>query len=363
MIEAPTPRDEAARVATLHDLNILYTPAEERFDRITRMACRLLDVPTALVSLVDSECQWFKSAQGLDAPETPRSISFCGHAITSSETLVVPDTLRDERFADNPLVIGEPHIRFYAGHPLHADNGARLGTLCVIDHRPRKLTDSDLQALRDLAGWVSNELRLNLMNWAQRELIAERDELQRRAMIDSLTRLLNREAVLEVLEREMERATRTSSRLCVVVADVDRFKQVNDTYGHPTGDAVLKSVASNLRSAFRTYDAVGRLGGEEFLVVLSECGPAEGLRVAERVRLRVEGQVHDTPEGPLRVTLSQGMVTWDGTQEASPSQLIEAADRAMYRAKKGGRSRVEHDAFELPERGQDPRPQAARVRA
>ncbi|MFV1921534.1 MAG: GAF domain-containing protein [Methylotenera sp.] len=148
------PPDEAARLKTLRYLNILDTPAEERFDRLTRMAKRLFDVSFALVSLVDENRQWFKSCAGLDVSETPRDISFCGHTILGDDIFIIPDATKDERFADNPLVLNEPHIRFYAGCPLKFTNGNRLGTLCIIDQQPRNLTDEDLIVLKDLASMV-----------------------------------------------------------------------------------------------------------------------------------------------------------------------------------------------------------------
>jgi len=160
MLAPAVPLDEAKRLATLRGLSILDTPPEERFDRLTRLAQRVFDVPITVVTLVDSNRQWFKSCQGLDATETPRSISFCGHAILGDEVFVVPDAALDPRFADNPLVTGAPHIRFYAGQPLKANNGSRLGTLCIIDTKPRQPSQADLDVLRDLAALVENELNL-----------------------------------------------------------------------------------------------------------------------------------------------------------------------------------------------------------
>jgi len=158
LLEPPIPDDEEVRLATLHNMGLLDTSPEERFDRLTRLAQHLLNVPIALVSLVDSNRQWFKSCQGLDASETSRSISFCGHAILEDQVFVIPDALRDPRFEDNPLVTGAPHIRFYAGQPLRADNGSRVGTLCVIDSKPHQLTKIERDCLRDLAILVEGEL-------------------------------------------------------------------------------------------------------------------------------------------------------------------------------------------------------------
>ena len=151
MQQPPLPDDEAARQKALEASGLLDSGAEERFDRITRLARRLFEVPIALITLVDGQRQWFKSCQGLSVSETPRDISFCGHAILDEAGLVVENALADARFADNPLVTGPPHIRFYAGAPLHEAGGQRIGTLCIIDDKPRRFSEQDQLALRDLA--------------------------------------------------------------------------------------------------------------------------------------------------------------------------------------------------------------------
>lgn len=154
MQAAPLPDNEAERLAALRALLILDTPPEQRFDKIVEFAASEFDVPIALISLIDKERQWFKARVGLPVCETGRDISFCGHAIMAADIMVVPDALRDARFADNPLVTGEPGIRFYAGAPLILPSGAALGTLCLIDRRPRTLDAMELgilSTLRDLA--------------------------------------------------------------------------------------------------------------------------------------------------------------------------------------------------------------------
>jgi len=158
-MEAPlVPDNEKERLRALHGMCLLDTLPDMRFDRLTRIAKQLFQVPIVLVSLVDSNRQWFKSCQGLDTRETPRDISFCGHAILDGEVFCVPDTLLDPRFANNPLVSGAPHIRFYAGAPLSSADGYLVGTLCIIDHKPRTLSASDHRTLRDLADCVEDEL-------------------------------------------------------------------------------------------------------------------------------------------------------------------------------------------------------------
>lgn len=171
MREPTLPPDEDKRLAVLRSLQILDTPPEERFDRITRIAVQLFKVPISLVTLIDANRQWFKSCQGLNLSETPRAISFCGHAILSDEILVIPDAKKDSGFSDNPLVTNAPHIRFYAGCPLAVSEGHKLGTLCIWDHRPRRMGNEDLKALRDLASLAEDELsnltlsRANTLLW------------------------------------------------------------------------------------------------------------------------------------------------------------------------------------------------------
>ena len=154
MKSAPIPENEKERLAALHALLILDTPPEQRFDRITAFAASEFDVPIALISLVDENRQWFKSTFGLDVCATSRDLAFCAHALHSTEPLIVPDALEDERFFDNPAVTGAPHVRFYTGAPLVLPSGLIAGTLCIIDTQPRQLDATDLAilgTLRDLA--------------------------------------------------------------------------------------------------------------------------------------------------------------------------------------------------------------------
>ena len=169
MMIPATPDREAERLATLRDLLILDTDPEEKFDALTSYACSQFDVPIALVSLVDANRQWFKSRCGFDVTQTGRDISFCGHAILQDGILVVPDTLQDERFAANPLVTGDPRIRFYAGCPLAMANGHNIGTFCLLDRRPRVLDEWELDHLRDLARVVALEIQgiAALEDWRQ----------------------------------------------------------------------------------------------------------------------------------------------------------------------------------------------------
>ena len=157
-LTAPVPADETQRIGTLRSLSLLDTDFDPRFDRLTRLAAEAFRVPIALMTLVDTSRQWFKACVGLDIRETSREVAFCSHAILASDVLVVPDTLHDPRFADNPLVTGAPHIRFYAGCPLRVGTSSPVGTLCLIDTRPRALTTVQIELLRSLADLVEREL-------------------------------------------------------------------------------------------------------------------------------------------------------------------------------------------------------------
>ena len=158
MLAAPIPANDSDRLAALRQLLILDTPPEERYDKVVRFAAAEFDMPIALLSLVDENRQWFKAIVGLDVCETARDISFCGHAILQSDILVIPDARADERFADNPIVTGPPHVIFYAGAPLAMESGFTIGTLCLIDHKPRTLDATELAILGTLRDLLLEEL-------------------------------------------------------------------------------------------------------------------------------------------------------------------------------------------------------------
>ena len=186
-MNVPLPPNEAERLETLHDYAILDTAPEAAFERITRLAARLFNVPIAFVSLVDADRQWFKSCYGLDAQQMGREVAFCAYAILDSEVMVVPDTTLDPRFKDNPLVTGDPRIRFYTGAPLHSPEGQNLGTLAVLDTTPRHFNAQDMATLADLAAQVMDGIRLRQVGLALRDenlerrraahALAERDRL------------------------------------------------------------------------------------------------------------------------------------------------------------------------------------------
>lgn len=312
MPPAPLPENESQRLRALHALDILDTPPEERFDRLTRVARRLFDTPIALMSLVDAERQWFKSRPGLDFPETPREHSFCAHAILGEGVFVVPDALQDERFRDSPLVTAFPEIRFYAGCPVKAPDGSALGTLCVIDHEPRDVAPDDVDALRDLAGMAEQELKSLAL-----------------ATIDELTSLTNRRGFDAIAAHTLAVCQRVERPATLMLFDLNGFKQVNDTLGHAEGDRLLQRFARELRATFRDSDVVARFGGDEFCVLLSGATAVDVQRPLAILLDRLE----KSPERPP-VVFSVGAATYDREKHETVAHLVQEADIAMYRQKR-----------------------------
>lgn len=306
------PADEKERISQLKSLNILDTPPEERFDRVTRMARRLFGVPIALVSLIDENRQWFKSCFGLPVKETDREISFCGHAILASGTMVINDALLDERFADNPLVTGEPNIRFYAGHPLRTMSGQAMGTLCIIDTEPRDFVQDDHDMLADLAGMIEREMMAVQL-----------------AVSDELTRISNRRGFLALSKYSLELCKRQLFPATLVFFDLDKFKDINDTYGHAEGDRVLKLFAEQMRESFRSSDLFARLGGDEFVALLTNVNANTIQDLLEHFSDRLQAQCTNLSL-PYEIGFSYGLVTYEPLKHDSVEDMLHDADGAMY---------------------------------
>jgi GAF domain-containing protein len=214
MQKAPIPKNEKERLEALKKLQILDTPPEERFDRIAKTAQSFFDVPIALVTLVDANRQWFKTCIGLPIQETDRAISFCGHAIMQKEPFIIEDALQDVRFSDNPLVTGEPHIRFYAGMPISTPDGNNVGTLCVIDTKPRKLSDEQIDNLVRLASWA--ELEINSKNLND--------------IISSLHDALKKEKVMAKISEMTAQDAEKDVVMAGLVSEIGNYTQVSRVY-------------------------------------------------------------------------------------------------------------------------------------
>ncbi len=314
-------QDDDARIAALHRLDILDTSIEAPFEKIVSLVRTVLAVPMATVTLVDRDRQWFKAKRGVAAKQTPRVGSFCTHTIQQREPLVVEDARADPRFAASPLVVGTPHVRSYAGAPLRTAEGYNVGALCAMDTKPRQFSPADIAILKNFANIVCDELELRMI-----------------AQVDHLTGALTRRGFVEQAEREMSRARRYGRPSTLVMLDVDHFKSVNDNHGHATGDQVLIQLCELAKVMLRPSDVFGRLGGEEFAMLLPETSGAEAVVVADRLREEIATRPLSLPGGAeLRVTASFGIAELSTATGTFPAWL-EAADAMLYAAKAGGRN-------------------------
>ncbi|CAB3731421.1 putative bifunctional diguanylate cyclase/phosphodiesterase [Achromobacter piechaudii] len=459
MPERPEPEGEhvaeAARLKALETYHLVDTPPSADFDRLAALAARLFDVPIALVSLVTADRQFFKARVGLDVCETPREISFCAHALQHREGIfVIPDALKDERFRHNPVVLGAPFVRFYAGHPLVAPGGEKLGTICLIDVKPRDdFGPAERHLLSDLAALVMDRMELHRLDYAKSisqarfeniaatspdaivcsdangaitfwnsaaeklfgytpEEIAQlpssvivpfswkavhaeellrlrtgqkmefanqtvtttakrkdgsefpaeisfstwqegrttgigaiiRDITERRQSEDRLYRLATRDPLTDLPNRGawrecLTKALKKEKQLTVLLLDLDGFKEINDTFGHSAGDAVLKQLAARLDALFDQTIMLGRLGGDEFVVLLPGAENRAAIAAAEALIASLSAP-YDYLGHLIEVGVSVGVAL--GPQHGSvPEDLLGAADLALYKAKAAGKGRYE----------------------
>jgi len=324
---AAKPFNEDQRLAALHRYQVLDTIAEQAYDDVTTLASAVCKAPIALISLIDQDRQWFKSRVGLDASETPRELAFCAHAILQPDIVFeVQDAHLDPRFASNPLVTGDPGIRFYAGAPLVTADGLPIGTVCVIDREPRALSAAERKALQSLARQVVAQLEL-------RQVMAG---LELESMTDPLTSLWNRRSLDRRLQAAWDLQARERSPLSLLMIDLDHFKRINDALGHPAGDRVLVQAAAIIRDQIGHDGVAARFGGEEFCVVLPGMDAETARERAEQVRRAIEGASWPAPN----VTASVGVATAVVDRESSPNVMLTRADRALYVAKREGRNCV-----------------------
>jgi diguanylate cyclase (GGDEF)-like protein len=354
------PVDEARRLAALHATSLFGTGPEEAFDRITRMTAKLLHVPTALISLVGSDTQWFKSRCGFTAQTTSRDVSFCGHAILTDQPLVVEDASNDPRFADNPIVTGAPHVRFYAGVQLYSVERAKLGTLCIIDSEPRALSAAELAELHDLARMVeeliyhrqlaiaAQQLHDQLQQNASRaQLAASAGQVEFLLTHDTLTGLANRQALLVAIRDSVagwrSNATPGATPGAVACLNIDRFKRINDALGHAAGDEVLVAVTRCLQAGLGSDDLLARTGSDEFVLLLNQPGgeAALGARL-QRLMESVNGSVSWAGKD-ISINCSLGYACFPQDGEDADA-LLSNANTAMRHAKETGGARVLHFA-------------------
>lgn len=326
----PVPPNDLERVGSLRRLGLLDTEPEERFDRVTRIACRLFGVSTALVNLVDVDRQWAKSWQGIapswstgaTAPvsiDLPRELSFCAHAVVSRDVLEIDDVATDERFAASPLVAGDPPVRFYAGCPIASPDGAVIGTLCLLDERPRALDEADRASLRDLAAIVEHEIAISTMS-----------------VDDELTGLVNRRGFVLVGSQALSFCERHDVDALVVVATVNGLDLVNERVGRVAADEVIRMAASAMAETFRSSDVVGRVGDDQFAAVLVAYRGGEA-QVADRLRATVAAINLELERTTFGLSMTAGCARFDPRRPEFIEGLLHgaqarrAADRPWHR--------------------------------
>jgi len=308
------PENEEERLKSLYLADLLDTRDDERFDRLTRLARKIFQVPVVLISLLDRERQWLLACEGLGIRETPRNISFCGHAILQDGAFIVNDATTDDRFHDNPLVTGEPYIRFYAGYPVHLPSGDVAGTLCLIHTHPRPFNDDDIASLKDLAFIVEDEFQVIGM-----------------AMTDSLTGITNRRGFYRTGEKRFRRLNERNAAFSLIFFDLDKFKPINDLWGHAEGDEVLKVFSTLLVQFLKPGDIAGRLGGDEFAVLITHRSDTDAFLHA--LRQGVE-EYNEHSGKPYNINFSSGVLHNDPNKYASLDEMVKKSDEVMYSVKR-----------------------------
>ena len=312
---------DAGRLAALDRYDLLDTRPEEAFDRISRLIRLTLDVDIGLVSLMDAHRQWYKSIVGLDGAEAPLDLTFCRHMLADGLPLTVRDATLDSRFMDNPFVRGDPNVRAYAGVPLRTADGFTIGSICAIGSTAKDFSPREQAILLELAGLAIDEF-----------------ELRQTASQDSLTLAGTRRAFKQEAQNFVASAKRHLTALSCISFDLDHFKTINDTYGHAAGDQVLVSVAQTTAANVRQTDLFGRLGGEEFAVLLPHTDQARAMEVAEKLRLLFRGLSFPGSHPPIAIAASFGVATLDPAHDDIDA-LLQKADEALYAAKRTGRNK------------------------
>lgn len=314
-MKAPAiPANESQRLLSLKESGLLESDNHLPYDRLTRLAKRLFDVPAAMVNLVDERSQIARSVDGPAAKTLPRNISFCGHTILSNTPLVVVDTLSDTRFVDNPLVTGNPGVRFYAGIPLRLPDGATVGTICVVDHIPRDFSAADIAALNDLAALAEDEFAAATA-----------------AATDEMTGLFNRRGFNQFAAFALSGARRRAEPLTLAWIDLDKFKQINDRYGHDEGDIALKAMADLMRASFREADLLVRYGGDEFAVLFADTDE-QGAWIAMQYLTEQVANYNQQGLHAWSLTFSWGVCEFDH-QQGDIQRWLKIADEKMFAMK------------------------------
>lgn len=314
---------EVARLAKFQEFDILDTPNQESLDRVARLICQIFGVATGIVWIADARRQWCRAAHGLAGSDANLSETFCRHTMKGEAALVVPDAAADPRFAGTPAVTGAPGVRFYAGVPLRTRDGHTVGTLCAMDTKPRAFGPKDVAILEDLTRVLMRDL-----------------ELSKQVAVDEVTGALSRAAFMAEGRRHTALAARAGEPVALIAFDLDQYRAINDTQGHPTGDRVLAATGRVCRAHLRGSDVLGRLGGGTFAIVLPKTDLDGGVLVAGRLRDAIAAL---SAEFGFPLSASFGVASRGGKSDQL-DDMLERAEQAKYAAKRDGRNRVVSEA-------------------
>lgn len=344
MISYPPPKFEEQKSEILQRYQILYDDNALSATSFADSVALALDTPFVIAALTNRYRTWYHCTHGLGAyPESDLQTYFARMHLAQSR-FEVPDISEEEFFLSHTSGLQIPKFQSLAGVPLTDPNGKRFGTLCVGDRKKREFSETELNILSSFGRLVSNDICVkSAARYAIRDLIElenEKCDLFELATIDPLTKALNRRAFMRFSERELARFKRDNARISTLMLDIDHFKQVNDVHGHATGDKVLSKMVSIASNVLRQEDLIGRLGGEEFAIVLVDADAMSAAKVADRIRQAIKQVKFPSETGPFNVSVSIG-VAEPLLNEASINDALERADAALYNAKRNGRDRVE----------------------
>lgn len=314
----------------IHSLDAFCTPIEERFERITRLGRCALDIPVVAITVVTMKAQWFKSVCGWHVSERSLVDSLCQRTVEKRQPIVISDLSKNPRYSNHPLVVSSPRFRFYAGVPLMNVKGTVIGTLCAMDFKARPLSRSGYQVLTDLAVLARRELLTIALHNAQAALISKLSIARRQALLDPLTRTWNRRGGMMLLEENIKCAAEDRKSIAVCTIDVNDFKNVNDTFGHPTGDRALRLVATELLACVRDGDGVCRFGDDEFFIVLVGASREEIDFIVARVEARIQQSVIRIRSGKkTNISVCTGIAYAKYDRPVTAEELLADADKAL----------------------------------
>lgn len=313
---------------------------DSRFDRITRLARQMFSTPLAAITLIRDGKLWCKSIDGGLLEQFNALDSVLEELSHHDELFIVGDLLEDKRLVNFTVCFQQNKVRFCAAYPIRSLDGKQIGSLAILDESPRYVDEQDLRALQDLAMLAETEVQNVVVTSAHDKLMRELDDARRAMMMDPLTGCWNRAGLEALFQHQWEFAQNTGLIFGIALVDVDNFKTINDTFGHLTGDGVLKELVNRMRDTLRTSDVIARYGGDEFLILID----TPSADMIKQVGLRLLRNIRSKPvmvdNVQIDISTSIGISIYEAGRYVNATNMLDAADKALYAAKEQGRNRV-----------------------